>query len=139
MDGKEYKKGNLTVIWKKDLCIHAANCAKGLPEVFKPKERPWIQTDGADEETIKAQIDKCPSGALSYKMDEGAVASVQEDDFIKVETIPDGPLMVYGSVNISHADKSETRETKVTAFCRCGASANKPFCDGAHRKIEFKG
>lgn len=39
---KKYKKEDIEVVWKQEKCIHAAFCAKQLPEVFKPKDRPWI-------------------------------------------------------------------------------------------------
>lgn len=140
MSQKEYKKGNLTVVWKKDVCIHAANCVKGLPGVFDANKKPWINVDGADAEAIKKQVDQCPSGALSYIIHEEPVAgTVKTQEFIEVETLPDGPLMVHAKVVVKHGDESVTREMGKTAFCRCGASANKPFCDGSHRKIDFKG
>ncbi len=62
---KEYAKGNIVVIWQPELCIHCGNCARGLPSVFKPKERPWVQVESASEEEIVEQVKKCPSGALS--------------------------------------------------------------------------
>lgn len=64
---KEYTNGEITVIWQADKCIHCANCAKGLPQVFKPREKPWIQMENASSEQIAAQVAKCPSGALSLK------------------------------------------------------------------------
>ena len=65
-----YSNGSVTIIWKPELCIHSGNCARGLPEVFKPREKPWINAGGADTKTIIDQVKKCPSGALSYKMDD---------------------------------------------------------------------
>lgn len=65
---KEYSNGEVTVVWKPDKCIHSAICAKGLPKVFKPRERPWIVIDAAPTETLVNQIKQCPSGALSYYM-----------------------------------------------------------------------
>ena len=62
---KEYSNGQITVIWQSCKCCHSANCVKNLPEVFKPKEQPWIKMDGASSEDIKATVLKCPSGALS--------------------------------------------------------------------------
>ena len=139
MSKKEYKKGNLTVVWKKDICVHAANCVKGLPDVFDSKARPWINMDGADAEAIKKQVDQCPSGALSYIIHEEPVAGVMEaKEFIEVETMKDGPLIVHSKVNVKHGNVTITKEGEKTAFCRCGASENKPFCDGTHRKIDFK-
>lgn len=64
---KEYKKEDLIIGWKPEVCIHSAICAKGLPAVFKPKERPWIQTEGVSKEEIKQQVMKCPSGAIFLK------------------------------------------------------------------------
>ncbi|NND77627.1 MAG: (4Fe-4S)-binding protein [Flavobacteriales bacterium] len=64
---KEYNKENIAISWDKDTCIHAALCAKGLPSVFKPRESPWIQTDGASKKEIIDQVDRCPSGALKYR------------------------------------------------------------------------
>ena len=52
---------------------------------------------------------------------------------------PNGPLMIIGKIEIKHSDGRVENKEKSTAFCRCGASANKPYCDGSHRKIEFKG
>jgi uncharacterized Fe-S cluster protein YjdI len=64
---KECKKEDLTILWDDTKCTHSAVCARGLPGVFKPKEKPWIQTDNDTKENIKAQVLKCPSGALSIK------------------------------------------------------------------------
>ncbi len=66
----EYTNGEITVVWKPDVCIHSGNCAKNLPEVFKPPERPWIQVENTSSEEIMKAIDKCPSGALSYRKNE---------------------------------------------------------------------
>jgi len=64
---KEYTKEDLTIVWDSSKCIHAAECVKGLPAVFKPKEQPWVQTENASKEEIAEQVHKCPSGALSIK------------------------------------------------------------------------
>lgn len=64
---KEYKKESIAVTWEQEKCIHAANCVKGLPNVFQPKSKPWIHVDGASEEEIITQVSKCPSGALGIK------------------------------------------------------------------------
>ena len=66
MTTKEYSNGEVSIVWQPEKCIHSAICAKGLPEVFKPRERPWITIDAASTETLVNQIKQCPSGALSY-------------------------------------------------------------------------
>jgi uncharacterized Fe-S cluster protein YjdI len=63
---KEYSNEEITVVWKSQKCIHAAECVKALPKVYNPNERPWINIENATSEELKAQIMKCPSGALSY-------------------------------------------------------------------------
>ena len=134
---KEYSNSDMTVTWKPNTCIHAKNCWKGLLQVFNPQNRPWINMDGATTNRIKKQIDECPSGALSYQMkNEEDTTALKETE---VKCMENGPLMVLGNVQITNVDGSTEKREKVTAFCRCGASTNKPFCDGAHREINFKG
>lgn len=120
------------------MCIHSEKCWRGLPEVFNPKARPWINAEGADIDVIKAQVEKCPSGALSYRMGSGA-----EEESVNMETvveqIPNGPLLVYGRLMLKNEKGEQVLENRTTAFCRCGQSSNKPFCDGAHVKAGFKG
>lgn len=64
---KEYPNGEISVIWKPELCEHAGICVKMLPKVYNPKERPWIKVENATTDELKHQISKCPSGALSYR------------------------------------------------------------------------
>ena len=67
LDKLTYPKEDIKVIWQPKLCIHSAICFKGLPSVFDPRRKPWIITDNADKATIIAQVQKCPSGALSIQ------------------------------------------------------------------------
>lgn len=67
MDGiKKYANGEVTIVWQPKLCTHSANCVTGLPSVFNSKIKPWINPEGASTNEIKVQVEKCPSGALSY-------------------------------------------------------------------------
>ena len=63
---KKYDNGEITVIWQPGLCVHSANCVKGLPAVFNLAQKPWINVEAADTEAIINQVNKCPSGALSF-------------------------------------------------------------------------
>ena len=67
-NSKEYTNGDITVVWKPSKCIHACVCVKTLPNVYHPKEKPWIKPEMATTEQLKSQIMKCPSGALSFYM-----------------------------------------------------------------------
>ncbi|MFN7313221.1 MAG: (4Fe-4S)-binding protein [Bacteroidota bacterium] len=137
---KQYTNGEITVVWQPEVCIHSTLCWKGLGDVFNPTKRPWINMDGAQTEAIIEQVKKCPSGALSYfKNNEMEQASIEVTSETIVEVSANGPLLVYGNVVVKDAQGNEQKKNKVTAFCRCGASANKPFCDGTHRKIGFEG
>ncbi|AHF14207.1 (4Fe-4S)-binding protein [Niabella soli] len=64
---KEYSNGEIVIIWKSDLCIHSGICVKTLPDVYHPKDSPWITPQNATTEALKAQIAQCPSGALSWR------------------------------------------------------------------------
>ena len=65
---KKYTNGEVTIVWKPNVCIHSAICFKGLGEVFHPQELPWITPEKSTTEKIVEQVKKCPSGALSYFM-----------------------------------------------------------------------
>jgi len=63
----------------------------------------------------------------------------QRDGALKVEPIHDGPLHVSGNLElISGTGKTVNRLTE-TWLCRCGQSAKKPYCDGTHKKVGFRG
>ncbi len=63
---KEYTNGSVTVVWQSGKCIHSGNCVRNNPEVFQPKEKPWIKIEGSSTEKIIDTVNKCPSGALTY-------------------------------------------------------------------------
>ena len=64
---KEYPNGEVVVIWKPNFCIHSKKCFHGLPEVFNPAQKPWINIEAASTDQIINQVNQCPSGALSWK------------------------------------------------------------------------
>ncbi|MBR9914781.1 MAG: hypothetical protein GYB32_08140 [Algicola sp.] len=134
---KEYSNDELTIVWKPDACIHSGICVKGLGEVFQPKERPWIKIDAASNDSMIKQVKACPSGALSYYMKDDANQEAETLE-TKIEVMDNGPLIVYGTLMVTHRDGREEKKNKTTAFCRCGASKNKPYCDGTHTESDFK-
>lgn len=134
---KEYETDQITVVWKPGLCIHSGECVKRLPEVYRPDEKPWIKVDNASAEALRSQIETCPSGALSYKMKGKTITSMAQG--IQINVTQNGPLLVSGEIEILNHDGTVEKKDKTTALCRCGASSNKPYCDGEHRKIQFIG
>lgn len=112
------------------------NCVRGLPQVFDPDARPWVVVDAADADAIAAAVESCPTGALHYRRLDGGPQE-QPQAVTTIEPRPNGPLFVRGVVRIRHPDGGLMREDTRLALCRCGASENKPFCDGSHRRIGF--
>lgn len=63
---KTYTNGEITIVWEPGKCTHSGMCVKSLPQVYNPQAKPWIKIGNATTEQLKVQLDKCPSGALSY-------------------------------------------------------------------------
>lgn len=141
----KYKNNDITVVWKPDTCIHSTICWKGLLEVFNPKEKKWINMEGAPTQKIIEQVRKCPSGALSYFLNEEIKAEeadkivAEAASIVKVQVSANGPYLINTECLIVHSDGREETKTGTVALCRCGASGNKPYCDGSHRKTGFEG
>ncbi len=136
---KEYSNGEVTIVWKPKLCIHSTICVTGLPEVFDNTKRPWINAKGASTDEIISQVKKCPSGALSYYLNNEKKKGEQTMENVKVDLMENGPIIVNGKIQLKNS-KGETVPTDETvALCRCGDSTNKPFCDGAHNTNGFQG
>jgi uncharacterized Fe-S cluster protein YjdI len=76
----KYTNGEVTVVWKPEICQHSGNCWRGLIQVFDPREKPWIKMDGATTELIIEQVKKCPSRALSYFMNHEIIETKKSDE-----------------------------------------------------------
>lgn len=128
----EYSNGEIVVCWQPEKCIHARECVKGLPKVFNSSKNPWIDINSGTSEEIIKVIDRCPSGALSYR-------KVKDPDqpTIKIKVMKNGPLFVQGDRILIERDGKEEDVKGPLALCRCGGSKNKPFCDGSHIRIGF--
>ena len=136
---KEYTNGEVTIVWRPNLCFHAKECIKGLPGVFDYEARPWINPEGANTDEIIATVSKCPSGALTYYNNaDGKPSQKEEQSSTTLKVSPNGPVIIEGPTTIVHTNGEEESIQK-GALCRCGASSKKPFCDGSHKKIGFEG
>ncbi|MBI3519462.1 MAG: (4Fe-4S)-binding protein [Bacteroidetes bacterium] len=139
---KKYSNDEITIVWKPSVCIHSTLCwkgEKGLRQVFNPAEKPWIKPQGATTPEIIERVHNCPSGAISFYYNNEENKTVETHAESIVEVSPNGPLLVYGNISVKHIDGETVQKNKVTAFCRCGASSNKPYCDGTHTKNGFVG
>jgi uncharacterized Fe-S cluster protein YjdI len=132
---REYATDEIVVEWHPKLCFHSQNCVKALPAVFDSERRPWIDPTAASADEVARAVDGCPSGALRWRRPGGEV--VPPTATIEVTPSPDGPLLVRGPIRVVQPDGTEERLPRA-AFCRCGQSSNKPFCDGTHREVGFR-
>jgi uncharacterized Fe-S cluster protein YjdI/CDGSH-type Zn-finger protein len=132
-----YANDAIEVYWEPRFCIHSGNCTRRLGQVFNSQARPWIDVDAAEPDRIAETVLTCPTGALHFRrLDDGPQEQAAAQT--TVEPCPDGPLFVRGRLQILDGDGNLIREDTRLALCRCGASRNKPFCDGSHRTIGFQ-
>jgi CDGSH-type Zn-finger protein/uncharacterized Fe-S cluster protein YjdI len=133
IDGVERVQGEkLELSFEAKRCIHSRFCVTGAPKVFLANvQGPWIHPDAMPVERLVEIAHACPSGAIRYHRVDGAgdetappvnLASLRER----------GPYAFRGQLQID-GQPSGFRAT----LCRCGASKNKPFCDGSHNAIGF--
>jgi hypothetical protein len=93
---------------------------------------------GAQSEEIVRVVKNCPSGALSYKMNnEMNKQKNNQAEEISIKVNKGGPYLITGNVKIIDKDGTEKVKEGTVALCRCGESQNKPYCDGSHRNKEF--
>ena len=153
---RQYTNGEITVFWIPSKCIHATTCFRELIEVFNPGRRPWVNMDGAPTRRIMEVVNKCPTQALVWKnnddlTEEERLAQRQvkpeeenprslsrPDAPTSIRIMRDGPVVVEGEFSIFDGKDEKLKPTTMTSFCRCGASRNMPYCDGTHRKIDFR-
>lgn len=132
-DSEKYVGKNVSIDIVAGKCIHSRNCVLGRPDVWVPNaEGPWVHPDAAPAETVAAIAQSCPSGAIQYQRHDG-----QSDEMPPVVNLvrirENGPYAFHAELSVS-GDTSSYRAT----LCRCGASRNKPYCDGSHHEAGFK-
>ncbi len=134
---KEYATDEIVVEWDSRLCYHSHNCVRALPQVFDPDRRPWVLVDAASADEVEAAVALCPSGALRARR--VGVETPKREQPLELRASAKGPLLASGGVRVVAADGTVLYEGEKAALCRCGGSANKPFCDGTHKTIDFEG
>jgi len=206
---QRYEGRAITVSFDPGRCIHAGNCVRGLPKVFRAGAKgSWIHPDEASPDALAVLIRTCPSGALTFQRKDGGpeeakpavnsitivengqldlhaemtingrpepcyraslcrcgasknkpycdnthkqigftdasrplqspLQAVPVDGCLEITALPDGPLLIKGGFEIHDAKGKQIFRADQAALCRCGASGNKPFCDGSHQRIGFK-
>ena len=130
-----YNRPEIQIRDNRGVCSHAAYCTSDLPTVWRTGVEPWIDPNGAEPNEIVSIIRRCPSGALSYTQNERIEDSYS--DTPEIEVSKNGPYLVRGNIRLD-TDQGEGASAEHYTLCRCGASTNKPFCDGSHWYAGFK-
>jgi CDGSH-type Zn-finger protein/uncharacterized Fe-S cluster protein YjdI len=122
----------LTFMFEARRCIHARFCVTGAPTVFLANVKgPWLHPDAIDPERLAEIAHSCPSGAIRYRRTDGRPG--EDVPPVNLAAIREaGPYALRGELRIEGLGAG-FRAT----LCRCGASKNKPFCDGSHHEIGF--
>jgi CDGSH-type Zn-finger protein len=84
-------------------------------------------------------IRKCPSGALSYSINDIEYRDPNEREPMMTVS-KNGPYLIAGGIDLigDNIRWAEGASKEHYTLCRCGASSNKPFCDGMHGTVNFK-
>jgi CDGSH-type Zn-finger protein/uncharacterized Fe-S cluster protein YjdI len=133
IDGVEHIPGKkLTLLYEVKKCIHARFCVTGAPKVFIANIKgPWINPDAMSVEGLVEIAHACPSGAIRYERKDGVDDEVAPPvNLIGIREA--GPYAVRADILLD-GEPAHYRAT----LCRCGASKNKPYCDGSHHEIGF--
>ena len=129
-----YESDEIAVVWDATKCTHVAECLRAQPGVFDVTRRPWIDVAAAPDADIAAAIRLCPTGALKYES-RGDFPPEEGDEETTVRAGRLGPLYLRGKIKIVDGRGNLIAEETRVALCRCGASANKPYCDNSHKLV----
>ena len=130
-----YRGAKVTIHDNRGICAHAGFCTDRLASVFRMGQEPWIDADGAAVEEIIAAVERCPSGAITCTVEDNLHQPAAGSPEIRV--VKNGPYRVGAVALNGHAFGEGVTQGRYT-LCRCGASKNKPFCDGSHWDIDFR-
>lgn len=133
----KYRGKETEVTFDAKRCIHAAECVRGLPQVFDTSRTPWVLPDAADAEKVAEIIKRCPTGALHFTATADKLKEVTPEHNIAL-LAKDGPIYLRGEIEILDAGGNVVLADTRVALCRCGASRNKPYCDNTHKQAGFK-
>ena len=124
----------VTITFDAKRCVHSRNCVLGHPEVFVPNVKgDWIYPDAAPAVTVLRIGLACPSGAIRVIRNDGSATSEVPPAVNTLRLRENGPLSLEAPMLIGGVAASSVRAT----LCRCGASRNKPYCDGSHAEAGF--
>ncbi len=125
----------ISVTWDGKLCIHVGECGRSAGPLFEGGRTPWCAPDLAQAaDDVAAVIERCPTGALTYERHDGGASEVAPGSNVAM-VANHGPVYLTGDLEFVGIDGAPRTRA---ALCRCGKSANKPFCDNSHETEGFK-
>jgi CDGSH-type Zn-finger protein len=117
----------------RSICVHAGFCGNKATNI-------WKQVADTDDSLVRLavinEVEKCPSGAITYRFD-GDETNTEADYRTQIGVVDDGPLWVTGAIPVTTSDGTQLETRTRVTLCRCGASQNKPRCDGSHKEAGF--
>jgi CDGSH-type Zn-finger protein/truncated hemoglobin YjbI len=141
-----YPGQQVTILDNRGLCQHSGLCTDRLPAAFRTGQDPFIAPSGGRADEIVRAVRDCPSGALSFAIEEREARDAVDWGGHRAPTIEvtrDGPYRITGGIALVAADNTEIERNagasrEHCALCRCGDSQNKPFCSGMHWYVGFR-
>lgn len=131
-----YEGEEVTIHYNRLLCSHAAECGRRQKAAFDSSRKPWIVPDNAPKQGILDVVKACPSGALRFSLP-GEAPQHAHPDAKGITVERDGPYRVTG-VPLAASRLAKGASPDKYVLCRCGASKNKPYCDGSHYDIGWR-
>lgn len=119
----------------RSLCVHAGFCTNKVTSVWKVARGAGVG-DIVARTAMVAAIEHCPSGALTMRLTADG-PDVEPELPAQIAVMDNGPLLVTGGIALTRADGTTDQVRNRMALCRCGESANKPYCDGSHAAVGF--
>jgi CDGSH-type Zn-finger protein/rubrerythrin len=135
---KVLKEECITVKSDRSLCMHASFCNNKVTSMRR------LMPDSNDIQVrtqIVSMVEHCPSGALTYNLNNLDI-DIEPSLPLEISVVSEdeqcgGPLFVTGGIDITRSDGEAVEKRNRVNLCRCGASKNKPFCDGRHHKAKW--
>jgi CDGSH-type Zn-finger protein len=131
-----YEATGVVVRDDRAICEHAGFCGNRLTTVWKMAGGNRTE-DSVVRGQMMSMIERCPSGALSYRLTVDG-DDVEPDLNVGIAVTSDGPYFVTGGVGIDRSDGLPFETRNRVTLCRCGRSGNKPLCDGSHKDSDFR-
>ncbi len=132
----DYPGAEIDVRWDGRLCIHVGECGGAKGDVFVAGRDPWCVPDTSLKSEVREIVERCPSGALTYRDKDGTSEQAPGENTVTV--VYNGPLYLAGDLAIEGAPADMPGVRSRAALCRCGQSQNKPFCDNSHLQAGFQ-